>query len=344
VPDTLGVKFSEAVKDVSSNEPFYFLNYTNSANYVVTLSAAGHPQPDSLVFHVASVAGTMQDGDSLWIHETNRIADDTAGNFQNNPLNIKRRLYVDLIYGLITIECGYYFDNNADGYVDSIFIKAATQIQGGFTDARVAEIVQKAIILPAFRDFKVTSSGVADSGFFITVTENKAHNPYTYITNDDKLIVSACVLSMGGEVSGGTLPMYDRVAPLIHWEARAAFLVDFMDPATADTLFIKFSEPVKLVTHDEPFYFLDMDNKTNYTVNLADPGQPEAAKMVFRVKSFSGVDYMEDGDTVWIKETNRVCDAEGNNQNNNQNTRRRLYVKRISLPYEYIPQAVSNVS
>jgi len=342
--DTLGVKFSEPVKAVSSNEPFYFLSRANNANYVVTLSAAGHPQPDSLVFHVASVAGTMQDGDSLWIHETNRIADDTAGNFQNNTANIKRRLYVDVLYGPITIECGYYYDNNADGYVDSIYVKAATEIEGGLTNAHVAEIVQKAITLPAFRSFSVNSSGVVTGGFFIRVTEDKGHNPYTYITNDDKLIVITYTLSMGGEVSGGTLPMYDRVAPLIHWEAKAAYLIDYMDPAKTDTLFIKFSEPVNRVTSTEPFYFLDLDNHANYTVNLADAGQPEAAKMVFRVTSFSDVDYMEDGDTVWIKEIDRVCDDQGNFQNNNANTRRRLYVKRIALPYELIPQAVSPVS
>jgi len=342
--DTLGVKFSEPVKAVSSNEPFYFLNRANNTNYVVTLSAAGHPQPDSLVFHVASVAGTMQDGDSLWIHETNRIADDTAGNFQNNTLNIKRRLYVDVLYGPITIECGYYYDNNADGYVDSIYVKATTEIEGGLTDARVQEIVQKAITLPAFRGFTVNSSGVASGGFFIKVTENRSHNPFTYITNDDKLIVSTYTLSMGGEVSGGTLPMYDRVAPLIHWEVKAAYLVDYMDPVKADTLFIKFSEPVKRVTSNEPFYFLDQESNTNYTVNLADAGQPATGTMAFNVTLVSDVDYMEDGDSVWIKEADRVCDAEGNNQNSNLNTRRRLYVKRIVLPYTYIPQAVSPVS
>jgi len=342
--DTLGVKFSEPVKSVSSDEPFYFLNHTNNSNYVVKLSAAGHPQPDSLVFHVASVAGTMQDGDSLWIHEANRIADDTAGNFQNNTLNIKRRLYVDVLYGPITIECGYYYDNNADGYVDSIYVKATTEIEGGLTNNHIAEIVDKAITLPAFRGFTVGGSGVVTGGFFIKVTENKGHNPITYITNDDKLIVSTYKLSMGGEVVGGTLPVYDRVAPLIHWEARAAYLIDFMDPAIADTLFIKFSEPVNRVTAIEPFYFLDKDNNTNYTVTLSDVGQPETDKMVFSVTSVSGVDYMEDGDSVWIKETDRVCDDRGNFQNNNQNARRRLYVRRIVLPYTYVPRAVSPIS
>jgi len=344
--DTLGVKFSEPVKSVSSDEPFYFLNRVNNTNYVVKLLAAGHPKPDSLVFHVNSVTGVaaMQDGDSLWIHEINRIADDTAGNFQNNTKNIKRKLYVKEIFGPVTIECGYYYDNNADGYVDSIYVKATTEIEGGLTDARVQEIVQKAITLPAFRGFMINSSGIVTGGFFIKVTENKGHNPFTYVSNDDQLIVSTYTLSMGGEIVGGTLPVYDRVAPLIHWEARAAYLIDFMDPATADTLFIKFSEPVKRVTDDVSFYFLDQDNHTEYTVNLADVSQPETGKMAFSVTSVSNVDYMEDGDTVWIHETDRVCDVEGNYQNNNMNTRRRLYVKRVVLPYTFVPQAVSPVS
>jgi hypothetical protein len=66
--------------------------------------------------------------------------------------------------------------------------------------------------------------------------------------------------------------------------------------------------------------------------------------MVFCVASVIGVEYMEDGDSVWIHETDLVSDDQGNYQNKNQNTRRRLYVKRISLPYTFIPQAVSPVS
>jgi hypothetical protein len=117
-----------------------------------------------------------------------------------------------------------------------------------------------------------------------------------------------------------------------------------MTDTTLDTLFVKFSEPVKRVIAPEPFYFLDFDNHTNYTVNLKDASQLEAGKMVFYVTSVIGADDMEDGDSVWIHETDRVCDTEGNYQNNNQNTRRRLYVKQIALPYTYIPQAVSPVS
>jgi hypothetical protein len=117
-----------------------------------------------------------------------------------------------------------------------------------------------------------------------------------------------------------------------------------MDTAKTDTLFVKFSEPVKWVTVNEPFYFLDQHSNKNYTVYLKDISQPESGKMVFYVTSLVGVNNMEDGDSVWIHETGHVCDKDGNYQNNYQNIRRRLYVKRILLPYTFVPQAVSPVS
>ncbi|MFC1476459.1 hypothetical protein ACFL5S_00685 [Fibrobacterota bacterium] len=342
--DTLGVKFSEPVENVTAAEPFYFLDRDNNSNYSVTLLTVSQPKPDSMIFHVVSVSGVaaMEDGDSLWIHETDLVTD-TEGNFQNNTGNIKRKLYVEKIYGSIDIAKAYYFDRTADGYVDSIYVEATTEIEGGITATHVSELVASAITFPDFRDFTATGSGLTTGGFYIIVTEDKGHNPFTYVTGDDKLQIRDYTFTTGGTVKAKAVTIYDRIAPIIHWEKKAAFLLDHMIDTISDTLTVKFSEPVERVTSDEPFYFLDRDNNTNYTVRLSDDSQPDPDKMVFYVSDLSGVDYMEEGDSLWIKETDRVSDREGNFQNNYKNTRRKLYVKRIIIPYELIPQSITPV-
>ncbi len=165
----------------------------------------------------------------------------------------------------------------------------------------------------------------------------------TYITNDDKLEIKEYYFSTGGKIDKKTVTIIDKIAPIIHWAARSAFLVDYMVDTVSDTLTVRFSESVERVTSDEPLYFLDQDNNAIYTVKLAGVSRPDPDKMKFYVVSLSGVDYMENGDTLWIKETGRVSDTQGNFQNNNKNTRRKLYVERKVMPYTFIPKAVSPV-
>ncbi len=259
------------------------------------------------------------------------------------PLDTLRIIVPIKLNDPVDIECAYYYDNNADGYVDSIYVKATTEIEGGLTNAHVKEMLDNAITLPAFRNFTINGSGVDADGFHIDVSEDRSNNPTTYITSDDKLKATEYVFSTGGNVEAITAPIYDKVAPIIHWESRSAYLVDYMVDTVSDTLTVKFSEPVKRVDADEPFYFLDRDNNNNYTVKLNDVSQPDPDKMVFYVTDLSGVDYMEDGDSLWIHETDRVSDKEGNRQNNTRNTRRKLYVKKKVMPYSFIPKAVSPV-
>lgn len=350
--DTLGVKFSEPVRNTSATEPFYFLDIGGGSNYAVTLRPAGQPKSDSLIFEVVSVTGTMEDGDSLWIHETDRITD-TPGNFQNNPQNIKRRLYIEKKYGSVAVECGYYFDNNGDGFVDSIFVKASTDIQGGFTMTMINELVTGALTLPAYRNFRVTGNGLTTGGFYITVTEGAA-NPTTYVTADDKLVFMQITFTTGGTVQAKTVPVYDKIAPLIHWSERSAVAIVHHDVTVNDTLFVTFTEPVTNVVAQVPFRFKSISTGTPlYTANLKAIGQPSPEQMVFEIqRPLTGIDKMQDGDSIWIFEGNRVGDACKNEtgatvtnyQNNPNNTRRRLYVDRRLLPFNLIPVAVSPIS
>ena len=260
------------------------------------------------------------------------------------PLDTLRIIIPIKLNDPVDIECAYYHDNNADGYVDSIYVKATTEIEGGLTNAHVQEMLDNAITLPAFREFTINGGGVVSGGFHIVVSEDRSNNPTTFVKAEDKLKAAEYVFPTGGYVVAITAPIYDRVAPIIHWERKSAYLVDYMVDTVSDTLTVKFSEPVNRVTSDEPFYFLDRDNNTNYTVKLSDAGQPDPDKMVFYVTDLSGVYTMEEGDSLWIQETDRVEDTEGNHQNNKKNTRRKLYVHRITMPYDFNPVAISPIN
>ena len=245
--------------------------------------------------------------------------------------------------GLVEIDIAEYHDNNADGYVDSIYVASSTDIEGGLTDTHVQELIDNAITFPNFRDFTATGTGLVSDGFCIQVTEDKSHDPVTYVRSEDKLEIEEYYFSTGGKIDKKTVTIVDKVAPIIHWDSRSAFLVDYMTDTISDTLTVKFSESIERVSSDEPFYFLDRDNNANYTVKLNTISQPDPDKMVFYVTDVSGVDYMEEGDSLWIMETDRVSDTQGNFQNNNKNTRRKLYVERRVMPYTFIPKAVSPV-
>ena len=125
------------------------------------------------------------------------------------------------------INCGYYYDNNADGFVDSFFVEVTTDIPGGLTDSHVQEILDSNLLrLPDFRNFTINNSGGVSGGFFLNVKEDTPY-PTTYVTSDDKLIVRQGILTTGGLVFDTIAPIYDRVAPIIHWQDKAAHLVDY---------------------------------------------------------------------------------------------------------------------
>ena len=243
--------------------------------------------------------------------------------------------------GLIRILCGHYYDNNADGFVDSIFVEVSTDIAGGLTDTHVQEILDTALTLPAFRDFTINGSGVVSDGFYIDVSEGSTP-PTTYVTSEDKLTVIQDILTMGGWIQDTIAPIYDKVAPIIHWEQKSAYLINHIVDSIADTLGIKFSEPIENVTHEQPFYFLDVSANpdTNYTVRLTAVGQPSPDRMVFYVTAQNVIN-AEDGDSIWIHETSRVSDVSGNYQNNSNNIRSKLYVRIILTPYELIHNTFS---
>jgi len=363
IADTLTVKFSEHVQYVNASVPFRFKSIEGGALYTATLGAVSQPADNRMIFYVQSLSGIdrMRDGDSIWIHEGDRVSDvcvdetgGTAHNYQNNEKNLRRRLYVDRHQASLNLTRGYYYDNNADGFVDSILVLLTTNISGGFTDDHLKEMMDNAVLtLPAFRNFTVNSYHLVSGGFALIVTEGTT-NPTTYIVAaDDKLVTSQYTFSSGeGTVVGGIYTIYDKVAPIIHWQERSAFLTDYQVDTTHDTLRVKFSEAVKRVGDGGPFEFKTIKDGSIYTAYLYPVRQPKLDSMVFYVHSLYNIDIMRDGDSIWIHVVDKVADSctdeQGNlarnYQNNKNNTRRRLWVEKRLVPYNLNPNSTSPIN
>lgn len=244
--------------------------------------------------------------------------------------------------GFVEVDKAAYYDRTADGYVDSILVYATTAIVGGLTETHVQELVDSVITFPDFRNFTVQDKGLCNNGFYILVSEDENHDPFTYVTKDDKLVFREFFFSSGGKIEKKTIAIEDRVAPIIHWQERSALLIDYMDPGISDTLTVEFSEEINNVTAKEPFYFLAKANNQEYQIRL-EAVSHNKDKMKFFVTDVNGVKSMVHGDTLWIHETDKVGDNLGNFQNNLKNIRRMLYVDRRIMPYDFIPQAVTPV-
>ncbi len=246
--------------------------------------------------------------------------------------------------GTVEIELAEYYDTNADGYVDSIRVKSTDDLDDGLNEDYVKEILKNSIVFPGVRDFTVKSSGLHPEGFYIKVSEDKSDDPRTYVDDDEKLDFKEYYFPLGGKIDKKTVKIYDKIAPIIHWDKESAKLLSYQDESIQDTLTVKFSEPVKKVTKERPFYFLDVsENNKRYTVNLDDLDH-SGKTMTFAVTKINdGVKYMHDGDSIWIHEGDCVADELDNFQNNTKNTRRKLYVDRKITPFELYPEAVTPI-
>ncbi len=287
-----------------------------------------------------------------------RLDDTVVAIFRNNEnpkltLDTLRYKIPTSFTGYVNLDKAFYYDVNADGYVDSIFCHLSTDIIGGLTDEHIDEIVDKSLVLPSFRGFTINDYKRDSNNVYLVVNEELGHTPFTYITDDDIITTKEMFLKAGGKIAAKSITPIDKVAPLIHWDERSALAILQMDSTIADTLQVTFSEPVKYVSASIPFYFLSRDNNTNYTATLQALSQPSKSTMCFVIESYSQSDItIQEGDSIWIHEGDHVgdlCkDASGNTvsnfQNNKSNTKRKVYVDKRLLPFTLIPKAVSPVS
>ncbi len=257
-----------------------------------------------------------------------RLVDSIIVVFRNPdlPLDTIRVALPFSVSKSIQVQSASYHDKNADGFIDSIYIA---------TDNVVAvedlEYFVSQLNLPYYRGFKAQSVKAVPGGVAILVKETGSPDPRTSTNSQDQIEVLEAVLPNGGIILGATIPVIDKVAPVI----LSAYLR--IDGSTIDSLVINFSEPVLPVSGEQPFLF--RRDSVQFAV-LVGEGRGSDVKFTFPVHSVQDDRQIAPGDSVWINFASDVADAKNNLQRNPAN--RRVSISVRQLPYEVQAKAVNN--
>ncbi len=332
--DELTVTFSEDVKTIAKEKPFKYYSIDDDKVYDGTLSVISQSVTVGL-FNVESLYGVSQirNGDSIrihWIYNANVY--DELGNNQDNPENIRREITVKVVEKGMALDYAVYFDNDANGYIDSIFIA----VTGKKVEEYVDDLVD-VIVLPDFRKFTIDDYRYSSGGIACDVTEGNS-SIITYITAEDVIAVEKEVVFNDGEsvVKCQVTPV-DSMAPVI----LSAHLIDSLETTARDELTVIFSENVETITPHKPLSFYSKAEDKTYDVSLNRKGQA-ANSGTFWVDEVTGVAMISKGDSVrinWIY-SNNVYDEIGNNQDHPKNRRVELTVDKVPAGYDLIPEAL----
>lgn len=238
--------------------------------------------------------------------------------------------------GTVILNKGIYFDNTADGFVDSIFIG----LYGTKIKDNLDELV-KIIKLPKHRKFTTKKYKYVPEGITLNVTEG-ADKPQTYVTDKDILEISdTLLLKNGGYLLPTSKPLriIDKVAPIIMSATYVDSIVimknsgkDSVTDLGTDELTVIFSENVEKITKDKPFRYYSIDKKKTYEANLKVLNQKDN-QGVFQVRNLFGVESIKDGDSIrinWVFSDN-IYDEKSNSQENSKNIRRPINVTEITV-------------
>ncbi|MFP4162441.1 MAG: vWA domain-containing protein [Chitinispirillaceae bacterium] len=226
----------------------------------------------------------------------------------------------------VTVQSASYHDIDADGFIDSIFLSMDNPI-----DDDDLEEFASLVTLPFHRAFRVDSLKVVPGGVAYLVEEQGGAEPRTNTTSDDQLVVSEDILPNGGFILGTTVPILDKVAPVI----TSAYLR--IDGSATDSLMVSFSEPMHPVTAERPF--LLRGDSGQYAAVLQ-PGSRSQSQETFAVIGVENAEYITPGDSIWINFASDVADEKNNIQDNPDNRRVNVSVKQV--PYSIRAKAVNN--
>ncbi|MDG5813953.1 hypothetical protein QA601_02600 [Chitinispirillales bacterium ANBcel5] len=220
-----------------------------------------------------------------------------------------------------------YFDINADGFIDSIFIGLSDPL----SDDDLMDYVDR-LQLPVHRMFSVDSVSTVAGGIALHVTEQGSTIPQTSVTEFDVITVTGGMSEGAGYINPAELPAHDSVAPVI----TGARLLQGV--RQEDTLVVTFSEHVREINDDQPFLF-STPYAQNYRAALSFL-DGEGDQMRFLVEDIRGVQDMTSNDSIWINFEAGVSDLVGNAQLNPRNRRALLEV--IPPPFNLDVKVINN--
>lgn len=292
--DILTIKFSEDVETINGSVPFVFYAMPGNSTYDATLNKISQNQ-NSAQFSVTSLNGetSIDDGDS--IHINWNLADkisDALSNGQDNSKN--RRVEIDavLIEEGIKITEAAYFDANADGYIDSLFIV----VYGEYVNENLDAIIN-AITLPDDRKFEVKSYSYNNGGISLLVNQPISEDVInTAVSSSDILKVKKTTLPNNEMILlESDVLIEDKMAPVI----MSASVLDSAKDGAQDFLTVSFSESVKKINESSPFVFYIASTSSEYSCNLS-ALSGDGVVATFTVNSVSGTSKISSGDSINI--------------------------------------------
>jgi hypothetical protein len=324
--DTLTITFSEKVDKIAAQKPFLFHSAKEKKVYDAALKLLGI-NGKVAVFTVLSLGNNMKivnTGDSVNIYK-NSMVSDSAGNQQDNPDNIRRKIDLRRI---LELKEAIYFDNNADGRIDSIFIGIFGEYE--FTEDDLSKLRDQ-IKLPNHREFMIKKVNALNNGFSFNVSQKIFVPVNTAVSDRDKLGIDGDIaLAFDGTLTKKpSMAIIDSMAPVI----MHAKLVDYMRPEISDTFTVTFSERIDSITTEKPFLFYSINEKKVYDATLRILSQ-SGDTAIFMVVSFSdNMKRISLGDSVNIFKDGKIFDLAGNQQDNPGNIRREVELEWIPSPF-----------
>ncbi|MBD3239099.1 MAG: hypothetical protein GF331_00830 [Chitinivibrionales bacterium] len=266
-------------------------------------------------------------GDGVLQHE---VFDSIVAVYRNPslPLDTVRLPVPFAVTQSVILQRATYFDRDADGYVDSIFM-----VVDGDLRQEELQTFMGHITLPAQRGFTVMgdSTALVSGGVSLVVRESRSHEPATAILTGDTIGVSGGRLTHSGWIMPTSVTASDKVAPVIvsaHLKAHESSV----DP---DTLTVRFSEPVITITSTGPFLFYGTQTGQPYDaeVDIALAYQ-QADTLVVPVAGVANDDNaIVAGDSIWIQPIAQIADGNGNRQSNPSNRRVVVTTTVVRDPY-----------
>ncbi|NLG16042.1 MAG: hypothetical protein GX556_01785 [Fibrobacter sp.] len=313
--DSLRIVFSEPVNSFSSSEPYNF-KVPSGQSYTVSFSGSGL---NGNTFNGAvsqEQSGVIKGGDSVWIKPQASVSD-PLGNSQLNPANRRVAVTATTVSNSVEFTNAYYYDRDADGFIDSIMVTFTGDLHPEDIDA-----ITGLITLPPERNFTIESVSLSDGGVVLTVREDSSE-PRTSVGSDEKIIVRGGLIPGRRIVGEATLSIQDRVAPVLlsaHLETHEV---------GDDTLLITFSERVAPVSSGQPFIFHNGSGRYAVVLSSVSTIGNEYTGRIISVQQTMSV-----GDSVWINTGVSTRDLTGNIQNNSLNRRVFLSINNLDVPVE----------
>lgn len=206
-----------------------------------------------------------------------------------------------------------YFDNNADGFIDSIVVEHS----GGIEESDLSTLRWN-IRLPAWRQININSIIIISASTIALIVEEQQDVPVTSVTSADQIYINQVKLTKG-EVQADTIVPLDRVAPVL----QSAQLTLY---GNSDSLRVVFSERIRPFTHNRPFLFKTTSSGASYFVTISSVTLSDSILNSFPNNSSN----MKENDSVWINTAASITDYAGNVQGNPENRRVLLSIEKFS--------------